>query len=88
MTLNEFKAWLDGFEAARADAPTAEQWATIKAKLKTVTMASPPIEPPFKRYFGGGGYYGGGLLGSMKAHADGKTRVIPEDDPFKDLSGE
>ena len=43
MTLNEFRAWLDGFEAAMADAPTAEQWAKIKAKLGTVSMASPPI---------------------------------------------
>lgn len=37
MTIAEFKAWLDGFEAAMDRAPTAAQWAAIKAKLNTVT---------------------------------------------------
>jgi len=36
MTLNEFKAWLGGFEAAMGDEPTAEQWAKIKAKLAQI----------------------------------------------------
>lgn len=36
MTLNEFKAWLDGFADAMGDAPTPEQWAKIKAKLAQV----------------------------------------------------
>lgn len=33
MTIAEFKAWLDGFEAAMSGAPTEEQWAKIKAKI-------------------------------------------------------
>lgn len=36
MTVNEFKAWLEGFDAAINGAPTPEQWETIKAKLATV----------------------------------------------------
>lgn len=39
MTLQEFKAWLDGFSDAMGDAPTAHQWAKIKAKLATVQGA-------------------------------------------------
>ena len=33
MTIAEFKAWLEGFEAAMGNAPTPEQWETIKAKI-------------------------------------------------------
>lgn len=33
MTIAEFKAWLEGFEAALTGAPTPEQWETIKAKI-------------------------------------------------------
>lgn len=33
MTLNEFRAWFDGFSEAIGDAPTPEQWAKIKAKV-------------------------------------------------------
>lgn len=36
MTLNEFRAWLDGFSAAMGDAPTPQQWATVLEKLATV----------------------------------------------------
>lgn len=36
MTIAEFKAWLEGFEAAMSGAPTPEQWAAIKAKIATV----------------------------------------------------
>lgn len=40
MTISEFKAWLDGFEAAMGDnPPNADQWATIKAKLAKVSDA-------------------------------------------------
>lgn len=38
MTIAEFKAWLDGFEAAMNGAPTEEQWAKIKAKLEAVKL--------------------------------------------------
>lgn len=42
MTLNEFKAWLDGFEAAMFGMPpNAEQWAAIKAKLAKVEAVKP-----------------------------------------------
>lgn len=33
MTISEFKAWLEGFEAALNGPPTEDQWATIKAKI-------------------------------------------------------
>lgn len=33
MTIAEFKAWLEGFEAALNGAPTPEQWDAIKAKI-------------------------------------------------------
>ena len=36
MTLNEFKAWLDGFSEAMGEVPTPEQWAKIKQKLGEV----------------------------------------------------
>lgn len=36
MTVNEFKAWIDGFGAAINGAPTLDQWDTIKAKLAMV----------------------------------------------------
>lgn len=49
MTLNEFKAWLDGYGAAIQGEPTADQWAVIQGKLaelklKTITHI------PFVKY--------------------------------------
>ena len=45
MTLQEFKAWLEGFEEAFADgAPTPDQWAKVKSKLaetEALTWAMP-----------------------------------------------
>lgn len=39
MTLNEFKAFLEGYEASFVDGvPSAEQYVVIKDKLATVTM--------------------------------------------------
>jgi len=54
MTLNEFKAWLEGFDTAIQDSPTPEQWMKIKEKLKTVEVInsyypkyrSPSIDVP------------------------------------------
>jgi len=49
MTLNEFKAWLEGFEAAFDNGyPSVEQWAAVKAKLgkvteKTVVLPTKPL---------------------------------------------
>ena len=43
MTLNEFRAWFDGFSEAIGDAPTPEQWAKIKAKL---AQARDPVVVP------------------------------------------
>lgn len=45
MTLSEFRAWLDGFSAAMGDAPTAEQWAAIKAKLADVQPVNWGVGP-------------------------------------------
>ncbi|MFC3206845.1 hypothetical protein [Aquamicrobium soli] len=45
MTIPEFKAWLEGFEAAMGDSPTKEQWEAIKAKiaqLRAVDVAPLP----------------------------------------------
>lgn len=36
MTINEFKAWLEGFDAAISDSPTPTQWKLIKDKLLLV----------------------------------------------------
>jgi hypothetical protein len=36
MTLAEFKAWLEGYSEAIGEAPNAEQWKRIQAKLATV----------------------------------------------------
>lgn len=52
MTLNEFKAWLEGFETSfSCGTPNAEQWAAVKEKLAKVAATPtlgdryPPIEP-------------------------------------------
>lgn len=40
MTLNEFKAWLEGFsEAFEGAAPNADQWSKIVGKLESVKQA-------------------------------------------------
>ena len=56
MTISEFKAWLEGFEAAMGDSPTSEQWEAIKAKiaqLRAVDVAPLPSgykwREPYKR---------------------------------------
>lgn len=36
MTINEFRAWLDGFKEAIGEAPTPDQWAKVLAKLQDV----------------------------------------------------
>lgn len=36
MTIKEFKAWLEGFDAAIDGSPSPEQWVKIKEKLATV----------------------------------------------------
>jgi len=50
MTLAEFKSWLDGFSEAMGDAPTAAQWAKIKAKIEAVNAAPINLQP-IHRYF-------------------------------------
>lgn len=51
MTLSEFKAWLEGFEEAMGDnPPSAEQWRTIKEKLKRVEAVKiDPLKPYLHR---------------------------------------
>lgn len=50
MTIAEFKAWLEGFEAAMGNAPTEDQWATIKAKIAQLreTAGLPGGYRPYK----------------------------------------
>ena len=36
MTINEFRAWLDGFKEAIGAAPTPEQWAKVLEKTETL----------------------------------------------------
>jgi len=44
MTLNEFKAWLEGFEESFADnRPGAHQWKKIKEKLDSISVLKPPV---------------------------------------------
>lgn len=39
MTLNEFKAWLEGYSEAFKDGmPNADQWAKVQEKLNGVTL--------------------------------------------------
>ena len=58
MTISEFNAWLDGFEAAFDGAPTKAQWLDIRAKFSEVvrderwplyTAPSLPLNPPIIR---------------------------------------
>ncbi len=58
MTINEFKAWLEGFDAAVKTAPTIEQWEQIKRKLETVSENDSKVyrsfslkEPDFSRTY-------------------------------------
>lgn len=39
MDTKEFKAWFEGFCESIGDAPTAEQFAKIKAKIKALETA-------------------------------------------------
>ena len=54
MTISEFNAWLDGFEAAFDGAPTKAQWLDIRAKFSEVvrdekwplyTAPAQPLQP-------------------------------------------
>ena len=40
MTINEFRAWLDGFKEAIGEAPNPEQWAKVLDKVAIVREAS------------------------------------------------
>lgn len=51
MTLNEFKAWLEGYEESFQEyGPTTEQWAKIKDKLKEVVIIKPTEPLNYKTY--------------------------------------
>lgn len=52
MTVNEFKAWLEGYSENISDCPTPEQWKKIKEKLLNMrsevvnnSLVSPPFSP-------------------------------------------
>jgi hypothetical protein len=58
LTLNEFKAWFDGFSEGIEKIPTERQWAKIKSKMKEIddTPTSYPIfvdryVQPYRRWF-------------------------------------
>lgn len=54
MTLNEFRAWLEGYSAAFTDGtPDAAQWAEIRRRLLLVEPfpAPTPLEPPWRPYW-------------------------------------
>jgi hypothetical protein len=44
MTINEFKAWLEGFEESFTNgSPTPEQWKKIKTKFDKISIVKPII---------------------------------------------
>ena len=43
MTINEFKAWLEGFEEGMKGAPTKAQWTKVKERLGQVCDAVPAV---------------------------------------------
>ena len=45
MTINEFKAWLEGFSEAVGEAPTPDQWGKIKAKIADLVPFAPAPAP-------------------------------------------
>lgn len=47
MTIAEFKAWLEGYEASFDGAPSPEQFGEIKAKLARVFEAAPAYMPTY-----------------------------------------
>lgn len=51
MTIAEFKAWLEGYSANMGAAPTAEQWAAIKAKLDRLKVVSDPVWPLHRQIY-------------------------------------
>jgi hypothetical protein len=66
MTLQEFKAWFDGFTEEMDAAPNKKQWERIKKRVKEIDGAavSYPVFvdrywPPVQRYFPGIPYWNG-----------------------------
>lgn len=63
MTLQEFKAWFEGYTESMAKAPTEKQWARVKARVKEIdgTTITQRVfvdhyYPPYRRYFDGWQY--------------------------------
>lgn len=59
MTLNEFKAWFEGFSEMMEAAPTEDQWKRIKTRVAEINGAptSYPVYidryvAPYRRYWG------------------------------------
>ncbi len=46
MTIQEFKAWLEGFSEAIGDSPTPDQWNKIKEKVKTLGYSNVRVDTP------------------------------------------
>ena len=53
MTVNEFRAWLEGFEKGIKNSPTKAQWQKIKGRLSEVTEGShlPNYEPYYRAWW-------------------------------------
>ena len=49
MTISEFHAWLEGFSESFTEAPNAEQWAKIKAKLASLEALRVPTANEVRR---------------------------------------
>lgn len=86
MTLQEFKAWFEGYTESMAKAPTEKQWARVKARVKEIdgTVITQRVfvdhyYPPYRRiYDGWQPVYGTAGV----ATAAGKTQTV-----YNGLSG-
>lgn len=52
MTLNEFRAWLDGVEELQPDnwGPDAKQWKLIRDKIDSIIESQPMMEAPVRTF--------------------------------------
>lgn len=51
MTLEEFRAWFDGFTEEMSGPPTEKQWKRIKARVKEIDGNSPSYPVFIERYY-------------------------------------
>lgn len=72
MTLQEFKAWFEGFTEDMDAAPNKKQWERIKKRVKEIdgAVTTYPVFvdrywPPVQRYFPGVPYWNAVVLGGI-----------------------